>query len=62
VSFMANRLAEYRAQAEHYRQIANDTLSPIDREMWLELSADWLSMASIYERHRGHLDQSEAKH
>jgi hypothetical protein len=59
---MANRLAEYRAEAEHCRQMANDVLSPIDKEMWLELSADWLSMASIYERHRRPLDQSDAKH
>jgi len=30
--------------------------------MWLELAADWLSMASIYERHRRQLEESEAKH
>jgi hypothetical protein len=59
---MVNRLPEYRAQAEHRRQMADDTLSPIYREMWLELAADWLSMASIYERHRRQLEQSEAKH
>jgi hypothetical protein len=59
---MANRLPEYRAQAEHCRQMANDTLSPVYREMWLELAADWLSMASMYERYGRHLDQSEAKH
>jgi hypothetical protein len=59
---MANRLAEYHAQAEHCRQMASDTLIPINREMWLELAADWLSMASIYERHRRLLGQSEAKH
>jgi hypothetical protein len=59
---MANRLAEYRAEAEHCRQMAEDAFSPIDKEMWLELSADWLSMASIYERHRRSLDPSDAKH
>jgi hypothetical protein len=57
---MTNRSAEYRAQAEHCREMANGALSPMDKEMWLELSADWLSMASIYERHRRHLDQSDA--
>ena len=59
---MANRVVEYRAQAEYCRQIANDTLIPVDGEMWLELAADWLSMASIYERHRRQLEQSEGKH
>jgi hypothetical protein len=59
---MLNRLPEYRAQAEHCRQMADDAPSPVYREMWLELAADWLSMASIYERHRRQLEESEAKH
>lgn len=26
------------------------SISPLDKEMWLQLAADWLSMASIRER------------
>jgi hypothetical protein len=42
--------------------MADDAPSPVYREMWLELAADWLSVASIYERHRRQMEESEAKH
>jgi hypothetical protein len=47
---MTNKTDEYRAKAEHCRQMADQVVSPIDKEMWLQLAADWLSMASTYER------------
>jgi len=35
----------YRAKAEECRQQAEKVLSPLDKEAWLKLSADWLLMA-----------------
>ena len=29
---------EYRAKAEHCRQMANQVLSPLDKETWLQLA------------------------
>ena len=47
---MTKKTDEYRAKAEHCRQMADQVVSPIDKEMWLQLAADWLSMASVHER------------
>jgi hypothetical protein len=47
---MTNKTDEYRAKAEHCRQMADQVVSPMDKEMWLQLAADWLSMASVHER------------
>ena len=41
---------EYRAKAEHCRHMADQVLSPIEREMCLQLAAEWLQIASIRER------------
>ncbi len=41
---------DYRAKAEECRQIAEKAFSPLDKEAWLRLSADWLKMASIREQ------------
>jgi hypothetical protein len=47
---MAGRVDEYRAQAERCRQKAAEVISPLDKEAWLQLAAEWLSLASIHER------------
>ncbi len=41
---------EYRAQALHCGLMADQVKSSIDKEMWLELAADWMTMASMHER------------
>jgi hypothetical protein len=41
---------EYRAEAQKCRQMADKIISPLDREMWLQLAADWLRMAALRER------------
>jgi hypothetical protein len=48
--FMTNQTDEYRAKAQHCRQMADQVISPIDKEMWLRLAADWLQMAAFRER------------
>ena len=50
-----------RAKAEHCRQMADQVVSPIDKEMWLQLAADWLSMASTHERFGNDQTKSEAE-
>ena len=47
---MTNKTAEYRANAERCRQMANKVVSPLDKEKWLQLAADWMTMASRHER------------
>ena len=47
---MASRMDEYRAEAERCRQMAAEVISPLDKEAWLQLAAEWLAMTSIYER------------
>jgi hypothetical protein len=42
---------EYRAKAEHCRQMASQVLSPLDKEMWLQLAWDWSTLASVRERY-----------
>ena len=56
---MTNKTDEYRAKAEHCRQMADQVVSPIDKEMWLQLAADWLSMASTHERFGNDQTKSE---
>jgi hypothetical protein len=41
---------EYRAKAEECRLAAERAFSPLDKEAWLQLAADWLAMASMRER------------
>ena len=47
---MTSRAAEYRTEAERCRQMADQVISPLDKEAWLQLAAEWIAMASIYER------------
>jgi hypothetical protein len=35
---------EYRAKAEHCRHMADQVLSPLDKEMWLQLAWDWSTL------------------
>ena len=42
---------EYRAKAEHCRHMADQVLSPLDKEMWLQLAWDWSMLASVRERY-----------
>ena len=42
---------EYRAKAEYCRQRADQVLSPLDKEMWLQLAWDWSTLASVRERY-----------
>jgi hypothetical protein len=41
---------DYRARAEECRLQADRAFSPLDKEAWLQLAADWLAMASLRER------------
>jgi hypothetical protein len=58
---MASRLGEYRAEAERCREMAAEAISPLDKEAWLQLAAEWRSLASIHERF-GSPVESEAEH
>ena len=42
---------EYRTKAEHCRRMADRVLCPLDKEMWLQLAADWSALASVRERY-----------
>ena len=59
---MTTKQEEYRAQAQCCRQMADQVMSPLDKEAWLQLAADWLSMASIHERLGTDQTKSEAEH
>lgn len=52
---------EYRAKAEHCRHMADQVISPMDKDMWLQLAADWMFMAAQRER-SGTDPKSEAQH
>ena len=41
---------EYRAKAEECRQMAERALSPLDKEAWLKLAADWLGLLTMRQR------------
>ena len=49
---------EYRAKAEHCRQMAEQVLSPLDKEMWLQLAWDWSTLASVRGRYGTHQEQA----
>ena len=42
---------EYRAKAEHCRQMADQVISPLDKEIWLQLAWNWSTLASVRERY-----------
>ena len=47
---MTGKPEEYRAQALHCRLMADQVKSSLDKELWLQLAADWMAMASMHER------------
>ena len=49
---------EYRAKAEHCRQMADQVISPVEKEMWLQLAWDWSTLASVRERYGTHQYQA----
>jgi hypothetical protein len=36
---------EFRKQAEECRQLAEQTISPLDKEAWLRLADEWMRLA-----------------
>ena len=48
---MTDMTDEYRAKAEHCREMADRVPSPLDKEMWLQLATDWSALASVRERY-----------
>jgi hypothetical protein len=59
---MTTKPEEYRAQALHCRLMADQVKSTLDRELWLELAADWMAMASLHERFHTGQTKSQAQH
>jgi hypothetical protein len=50
---MAEEDAErFREEAEECRKEADQALSPLDREAWLKLAADWSRLAQQAEQRR----------
>jgi hypothetical protein len=49
---------EYRAKAEYCRQMADQVLSPLDKETWLQLAWDWSTLASVRERYGTHQERA----
>ena len=41
---------EYRAKAKYCREMADKAISPLDKDAWLQLAADWLTMSSVRDR------------
>ncbi len=58
---MTNKAEEYRAQAQRCREMADQVMSPLDKEVWLGIAADWMTMASIHERSGTGQTKSDAK-
>ena len=59
---MTSKPEEYRAQALYCRLMADQVKSPLDKEIWLGLAADWMAMASIHERFGAGQTKSQAEH
>ncbi len=58
---MTAKSEQYRAQALHCRLMADQVKSAADKEMWLELAADWMTMASVHERYSPGQTKSEGE-
>jgi hypothetical protein len=50
---MTSDLQKYRQQAEECRKMAEKAFSPLDKEAWLELAADWLRLVQMAEQREG---------
>jgi hypothetical protein len=49
----------YRQQAEECRKQAETAFSPLDKEAWLKLAADWLQMVKLIEDREGRWRQDD---
>jgi hypothetical protein len=43
---MSDEAARFRKQAEDAREQAAKAISPLDKEAWLRVAEEWLSLAS----------------
>jgi hypothetical protein len=50
---MMSDLQKYRQHAEECRKMAEKAFSPLDKEVWLQLAADWLRMVQLAEQREG---------
>lgn len=48
----ATEADEFLKQAEEYRQLAERTISPLDKEAWLRLADEWTRLAREAEARR----------
>jgi hypothetical protein len=49
---------KYRQQAEECRKMADKAFSPLDKEAWLQLAADWLRLARWPSNARDGIDKA----
>jgi hypothetical protein len=56
---LVSDIARYRRQAEECRQQAEKSLSPLDKDAWLQLAADWLRMVRMAEQREGRRRQED---
>jgi len=50
---------KYRQQAEECRKMADKAFSPLDKEAWLQLAADWLRLVQMAQQREGHSRRDE---
>jgi len=50
---------KYRQQAEECRKMADKAFSPLDKEAWLQLAADWLRLVQMAQQREGHARRDE---
>jgi hypothetical protein len=50
---------KYRQQAEECRKMADKAFSPLDKEAWLQLAADWLRLVEMAQQREGHARRDE---
>ena len=48
--FKRDHLPRKGASTRLVRLMADQVKSPLDKELWLQLAADWMAMASMHER------------
>ena len=50
---MSDDADRFRKQADEYREQAERSISPLDKERWLRLAGDWIRMAQEAEARHG---------
>lgn len=48
----ATEVARFRHEAEETRKLAEKAISPLDKEAWLRIAAEWNKLAHEAERRR----------